>query len=84
MPIYCLQQDVCDYGFPAAKDTYAILLMQIEEAEMSCADLSLIQALRQSYVYKSQEGKQAYNNSTTEVIGIMLTIPGFVEIAILY
>ena len=49
-----LNQDVCDFGFEASKGAHSLILSHIEEGKATWDDLLMIQALRESYTYRSQ------------------------------
>ena len=49
-----LNQDVCDFGFEASKGAHSLILSHIEEGKATWDDLPMIQALRESYTYRSQ------------------------------
>ena len=49
-----LNQDVVDFGFQASKGAHSLILSHIEEGKATWDDLPMIQALRESYTYRSQ------------------------------
>ena len=58
-----LHQDVVDFSFNVALGSHAIILTYLEEGRVTWDDLPLIQALRESYSYRSQASASSKPNN---------------------
>ena len=58
-----LHQDVVDFGFSVALGSHSIILSYLEEGRVTWEDLPLIQALRESYSYRSQTSASSKPNN---------------------